>query len=91
MKPVLLALALTLGACTPSNVTPPYPDAGVAVQACGNLDHLQCPIGRDPLCVSRLELAVSENHTTAAKLECARAAPTKTALAECKSPYFACP
>lgn len=88
---LVVAIAALALACTPSTATPPSPDASASAAACDKLDKAGCALGRDPLCPSRVELAIWENHTTREKVACiAGAAPTKDAIAACRSPYFAC-
>jgi hypothetical protein len=87
----LLLSAIAIAACTPSTVTP-SPDASVSSAACATLEKAGCPLGKNPLCADRVERGISENHTTHEKVACvANAAPTKDAIAACKSPFFACP
>jgi hypothetical protein len=87
-----ILFACLLASCTPSTTAPPAPDASSpAAAACANLARAGCPLGADPLCTGRVELAVRENHVRADKVACAAAAaPAKDAIAAC-SPYFTCP
>jgi hypothetical protein len=85
------ALALLASAsCTPGPLSASGPDASAAAATCANIARLDCGLGSDPACVSRLELSVSEQRVLASEIACAQHATSKAGLEAC-SPYFACP
>lgn len=86
MKRALLAFAFAAG-CTAG--APSSPD--LAPAACANLARLGCAIGASPRCLSALELAAPEHHTTADAIKCASVATSPAGVVSCDPSYFSCP